>query len=409
MMPFPFFLAFKYLKPKRSVLSVVTILSVLGVLLGVAILVIVLSVMTGFDGMWREKILSFKPHLTVFDRYGQHVENEEALCRKVEAVPGVTGVAPVVATRALVRHGDRTAAPIVIGIDPDRAHEVTRVREHIVAGVFSLEDDRMAVGADLAAQLGLGPGNEVLLYSPRSVMAQDEFHLPEEGVVAAIFDMGMRDYDAGFVLTSLCLARELVGLDRGGAHALYVMTEDPFAFEETAKKLRQALGHGYLVSTWVEEDRVLFEALKTEKTMMFILLVFITVVAVFCVTNTLIVITVQKTSEIGLLKALGFSSWRITAAFVCLGWIQCIVGILSGIGTALLVLFNLKRIVNFLANLDIEVFPKQIYGLDEIPWDTSPGEILQVALFVMAFCTLSSILPAWRAARMDPVEALRHE
>lgn len=408
MTPFPLFLALKYLKPKRTVLSVVTILSVLGVLLGVAILIIVLSVMTGFDRMWREKILSFKPHATVVHRYGS-VEQEEALCRTIEALPGITGVAPVIATRVLMRHGERTAAPIVIGIDPDRASSVTRVPDHMVAGVFSLEDDLFVLGGDLAAQLGLMPGRKALFYSSRSVMNQDEFHLPEEWVVAGIFDMGMRDYDAGFVLTSLDAARELVGLYRGGAHALYVMTDNPFRFEEYALLLQETLGPEFSVSTWVDEDRVLFEALKTEKTMMFILLVFITVVAVFCVTNTLIVITVQKTREIGLLKALGFSEWRITAAFVCLGWIQCLIGIVAGIGTALLVLFNLKRIVHALSRIDIEVFPKAIYGLDEIPWETSPGEILQVALFVMVFCTVSSIFPAWRAAWLDPVEALRHE
>lgn len=408
MMPFPLFLALKYLKPKRTVLSVVTMLSVLGVLLGVAILIIVLSVMTGFDGMWREKILSFKPHATISARHGI-IEHEEALSQTVEAIPGVTGVAPVVMTRVLMRHDERTAAPIVIGIDQDRAKGVTRVPEHMMSGVFSLADDLFVLGVDLAMQLGVRPGHRALFYSARGVMRQDEFHLPEELTVAGIFDMGMRDYDAGFVLTSLEAARDLVGLDRGGAHALYVMTEDPFQFERMAGRLQNALGPDYFVSTWVDEDRVLFEALKTEKTMMFILLVFITIVAVFCVTNTLIVITVQKTREIGLLKALGFSPWRITAAFVCLGWIQCLIGIAAGIGTALLTLFNLKRIVDVLARIDIEVFPKQIYGLDEIPWETSSAEILQVALFVMVFCTLSSVFPAWRAARLDPVDALRHE
>jgi lipoprotein-releasing system permease protein len=143
--------------------------------------------------------------------------------------------------------------------------------------------------------------------------------------------------------------------------------------------------------------------------MMFVLLVFITIVAIFCVTNTLIVITVQKTNEIGLFKALGFSTGKIMAAFVWHGWIQCLVGTASGIGAGLLVLHNLKRIVEALKVFSIQAFPKEIYGLSEIPWSTSAGEVSRIALFVIVFCTLSSLLPAYRAARMDPVEALRHE
>ena len=153
----------------------------------------------------------------------------------------------------------------------------------------------------------------------------------------------------------------------------------------------------------------MFDALSHEKTIMFVLLVFITIVAIFCVMNTLIVVTVNKTNEIGLLKALGFSSGHIMGAFVCHGWIQCLVGIGAGIGAGLLVLENLPGIVSFLTRFDIEVFPKAIYGLSEIPWSTSAGELLKIGVFVMVFCTLASFLPAYRAARLDPVEALREE
>jgi lipoprotein-releasing system permease protein len=408
MLPFPLFLACKYLRPKRTVLSVVTVLSMLGVLLGVAILIIVLSVMSGFDRMWREKILSFKPHLTVTSPYGTLV-NEEELCRRIEVLPGITGVAPVVVTRVLLRHGERTAAPVVIGLDAARARGISRIPEKIIAGTFRLDDESMTLGIDLAAQLNLVPNERGLLYSSRSVVAQDEFYLPEELAVSGIFDMGMRDYDAEFVLTSLEVARDLVGLDRGGVHALYVMTDDPMRYTAHRERLQEELGFRYRVSSWEDEDRVLLEAIKTEKSLMFILLAFIAVVAVFCVTNTLIVVTVQKTREIGLLKALGFANWRIMAAFVCFGWIQCLVGILGGIAVSLLILFNLKGIVRALAALNMEVFPKHIYGLSEIPSVISRQEILAVSLLVLGFCTLSSLFPAWRAARLDPVEALRHE
>ena len=408
MMPFSLFLALKYLRPKRSFTSVVTVISVLGVLLGVAILVIVLSVMTGFDNMWREKILSFKPHLTVVSRHGV-IENEESLCRRIEGVEGVTGAAASIETRVLMQHEGRTAAPIVIGMDPRRAAKVTRVPEHMSAGSFLLEDGGAVLGADLAARVGLAVGDRPLVYSPMNVLSSEEVYLPEELTVSGVFNLGMRDFDSGFVLTSLDVARELVGLDRG-ALAVYVMTSDPFRFDTVAQRVSEEIGPGYTIRTWKEVDSVLFEALQHEKTMMFVLLVFITIVAIFCVTNTLIVITVQKTNEIGLLKALGFSSCRIMGAFVWHGWIQCLAGTAAGIGVGLAVLHNLRRIMDWLMSaMDIEVFPKEIYGLSEIPWSTSFSELAHIALFVMAFCTLSSILPAYRAARLDPVEALRHE
>ena len=408
MLPFPLFLALKYLKPKRSFLSVVTLISVAGVLLGVAILVIVLSVMTGFDEMWREKILSFKPHLTVYARGGPLREEMDA-CRRLEALDGFRGASPVVMARVLLRGSEgRMAAPLVLGLVEEGARRVTRVADATKSGEFRLEGEQAVMGIDMAAQLGLKVGDQVLVYSPLNVIRRDELYLPQELTVSGIYDMGMRDYDEGFILTSIEVARELVGMDEG-AHMLYVMTDDPFRFDQYAERAREALGPDYVVRTWKDEDRLTFAALSHEKTMMFVLLVFITIVAIFCVTNTLIVITVQKTSEIGLFKALGFSSRQIMSAFIWHGWIQCLVGTACGIGSGLLVLHNLGRIVRWLRVFHVEAFPKEIYGLDALPWSTSPGEVARIALFVIVFCTLSSFLPAYRAARMDPVEALRHE
>jgi len=396
MLPFSLFLALKYLRPKRSFVSVVTVISILGVLLGVAILVIVLSVMTGFDNMWREKILSFKPHMTVTSRMG---------------VPGITGASPSVETRVMLQYEGRMSAPVVLGLDPARAGRISRLADdpaYMHAGKFDLADDAIVLGIDTAMRMGVMRGATVLVYSPSSVGDPTELHLPEELRVSGIFDMGMRDFDAGYVFTSIGVARDLVGIEEG-AFTIYVMTDDAFKFGPYSRAVSEALGPQYEVRTWKEIDQLLFDALSHEKTMMFVLLVFITVVAIFCVTNTLIVITVQKTREIGLLKALGFPTWKITAAFVCHGWIQCLAGTVAGIGVGMLVLINLKRIVRFLGACNVAVFPKDIYGLSEIPWSTSPRELLQVGLFVMVFCTVSSILPAWRAARLDPVEALRQE
>lgn len=406
-MPFPLFLALKYLRPKRSFISVVTVISVLGVVLGVAILVIVLSVMTGFDNMWRDKILSFRPHLMVQPLSGV-LDDDESLSARVAAVPGVSGVSPVIETITLIQFAGRTTAPMLLGLDPARAGQVSLVSQYIERGTFDITGNRAVVGVDLAMRLGLTVGSRFLVHSPQNVMRNDEVYFPEELEVAGIFNLNMRDFDTGFILASLETLRALTGLDEG-AQSLYVMTRDPFAFEAMSAAVRRAAGPGLLVRNWSEIDRLLFSALRTEKTMMFILLVFITIVAIFCVTNTLIVITVHKTNEIGLLKALGFSAGQIMTAFVLHGLMQCLAGIAIGIAAGMTVLHNLGGIVRALASINIEVFPKSIYGFDAIPWEASAAEIAWVAVFVMVFCTMSSILPARRAARLDPVEALRHE
>ncbi|MBT3191656.1 MAG: ABC transporter permease [Verrucomicrobia bacterium] len=407
MFPFSLFLASKYLKPKRSFISVVTLFSVVGVLLGVAILVIVLSVMTGFDNMWRTKILSFKPHLTVTSLYGT-IEDDELLCEQIAAVEGVTGVAASIEARVMLQREGRLSAPVLLGVTPERASSVSRIPDNMSEGVFDIEDDSVVIGVDMASQLGLIAGDEVLVHSPMSVMAQDELHLPEALEVSGIFDLGMRDFDGGFVLTSIGVARDLVGLD-SGAYSIYVMTEDPFQFGRYAERVQAAIGRHYVVRTWQEVDKVLFDALAHEKTMMFILLAFITVVAIFCVTVTLIVIVVQKTSEIGLLKALGVPTWKILLAFLVHGWVQCLVGTLAGIGTGLLVLTNLPNIVKALARCNVSVFPKEIYGLSEIPWETSAADLIRICVMVMVVCTLSCIIPVLRAAFLEPVEAFREE
>ncbi len=407
LLPFPLFLALKYLKPKRSFLSVVTLFSVLGVLLGVAILVIVLSVMTGFDNMWREKILSFKPHLTISGRYGP-IQDVEELTTTVEKISGVRGAAASVETRVMLQAHDRVSAPVLLGVDAARAHSVSQIPAHLHLGAFDLDGDKIVIGIDLAMRMGLRVGDTVLVHAPRSVMQPDELHFPEELTVTGIFDLGMRDFDAGFVLADIGIARDLVGLTQG-AFSLFVMTDDPFLFDIMAERVRQVIGPRYNVETWQESDRLLFDALAHEKMVMFVLLAFITIVAIFCVTVTLIVVVVQKTAEIGLLKALGVPTWKILFAFLIHGWVQCLIGTLAGMGTGVIVLQNLNRIVGFLETLDIAVFPKAIYGLAELPWELSAQDLWQVGGLVLAACTLTCLIPVMRAAFLQPVEAFRTE
>lgn len=406
-LPFSLFLALKYMRPKRTFQSVITIISILGVLLGVAVLVIVLSVMSGFDDMWREKILSFNAHLTVTDV--DIMEEPESVLEEIRRVEGVTGAAPFVQGLVFLQKGDRVYTPAVRGVDPAAERTISKVPECMVLGTYDVEDDGLLMGQDLARQMGARVGDRILVYSPQKFSDPNEVSLPEEFTLKGIFDVGMWEFDIGFVLTNLEKARELYGLEQG-AHGIQVMTADPFEAEAVAQRLREALPPYYGVETWMEQNRQLFAALKVEKNMMFFLLIFITIVAAFGITNTLITVAVQKTREIGLLKALGFSNGRITGVFLWQGFIEGLLGTGLGIGSGLLVLRYRNVLMDFLnARTGLQVLPKELYHLSELPATVIPGDIAVVAVSVVVICTLAGVMPAWRAARLDPVRALRYE
>lgn len=425
-MRFSLFLALKYLRPKRGVASVVTILSILGVTIGVAIVIIVQAVFTGFGDTWQNKILEFKPHIVVRSSSGSALPGAERLCQSMEQVPGVTACAPSIETRVLVEYDRRILAPVLLGTDAARIQKMFPIR--MKDGEFDLTYDGVVIGVDMADMLQVEVGDELEVYSPMNVVSNDEAYLPERLPVTGIFSSGQVEFDSGYVFVSLEVARDLAGIEKGAANSVSIKVADPQA-------LRPALGDqpatgvvaevdrvasafyrpdfygrkATKVSTWQEMDQMIFNAVATEKNMMTLLLMFICVVAIFCVVNTIIVITVQKTNEIGLLKALGFSTFKLTMIFVLYGWIQCLIGVTFGLGLAYLILHNLQNIVDFLGTLGMDVFPKAVYGLDALPWRVVPSEIVQVAVMVVFLCALASLLPAWRAASMNPVDALRKE
>ena len=406
-MPFSIFLALKYLKPKRSVTSVITCVSVLGVLLGVAVVIIVRAVMTGFGDLWQEKILDFKPHVTLSTwGGGRAIEDEEELTTRLEAIEGVMSVTPQIDTRIMLEHRGRIAAPIILGVAPDRFEKAYKVGLPR-AGIYDLTGDSIVLGVDLARSLGVWIGDEVTVYSPKTLVSRDEIFLPLKWKVTGIFSSGQRDYDSGFCVASLVNVRELMGMEKG-VLAVHVRTEEPAnaqVFEKVCDKI-SAVAESCRIVTWRQADRELFNALAVEKNMTAVLLMLITVVALFCVMNTLLVLTVQKTPEIGLLKALGFPKRKIMGAFVVHGLVQVTAGTVLGLGAAFAVLANLQNLVEKLAHFGIEVFPKSVYGLDSIPYRLMTSDIVWVVVVVYVFGLLAALVPAFLAASKNPVEAL---
>ncbi len=407
-MPFSLFLALKYLKPKRSVTSVITCVSVLGVLLGVAVVIIVRAVMTGFGDMWQEKILDFKPHVTLKSMGPSNViQGEDALAKRLEDIPGVAAVSPEIDTPVMLEWRGRIATPMVMGVDPDRMEGAYRIGAPR-AGSYDLEGDSIILGIDLARSLGVWVGDDVTIYSPKTLVARDEIFLPLKWRVTGIFSSGQRDYDAHFAICSLPNARDLMGMEEG-VFAIHVKTAEPAnapVFESVCAQISAAAPLCRVV-TWRQADREIFNALAVEKNMTALLLMLITVVALFCVMNTLLVLTVQKTSEVGLLKALGFTKLKIMGAFVVHGLFQVTLGTVLGLAVAYAVLRNLQNIVEKLAHFGVEVFPKAIYGLDAIPYRLVAADVVWVVVIVYAFGLLASLVPAFLAASKNPVEALK--
>ena len=406
-MSFPLFLALKYLKPKRSVASVITVVSILGVMLGVAVVIIVRSVMTGFGDIWEEKILDFKPHVSLLPMQGNVIRGEDETAKKLRAVPGVTCVTPEIDTRVLLSHRGRVLAPVLVGVDGDdftRAYRIGAPR----AGTFDLEGDSIVLGATAARNLGVWVGDEVVVYSPKTLVARDEVFLPVKWKVVGIFSCGQHEYDSGYAVASLANVRDLMGMEHG-VFAIHLKTDCPTNDEKFGKLLedmRRETRDAMRFVTWREADREIFNALAVEKNMTALLLSLISLVAVFCVMNTLLVLTVQKTPEIGLLKAIGFRRFEIMKVFIVHGMIQCALGIVLGLCASWAVLANLQNIVEGLAKMGLEVFPASVYGLAAIPHRLIVTDVFWVVALVAVFGFLASFIPATIASFKDPVKAL---
>lgn len=402
-MPFTLFLALKYMKPKRSVASAITCVSIIGVMLGVALVVIVRSVMTGFGDEWRKKILEFKPHVSIVAQGGRLIPDERAKASAIARLPGVTCATPEVDSRILFSKGSRVSAPVLIGIgegDFKSSYDVGSP----VAGDFSLEPDTIVIGLELARSLGLWVGDYATVCAPP---LPDEVHLPRKWRVSGIFSSGHYDYDTGYVISSLDSARDLLGIEEGVV-AIHVKTCCPLdtgRFGALVEEIRR-MEPRRRVMTWREADKQLFDAIAVETNMTAVLLLFVSIVALFCVMNTLLVLSVQKTPEIGLLKALGFGKARILGVFLTHGLVQCTIGVALGLLASWGVLSNLQRIVEWLASMGMSVFPPQIYNLSEIPHRIILSDVAHIVAIIYVFGLLASLVPALVAASKDPVKAL---
>ena len=419
--PFEIFLALRYLRPKRTFVSVITLISVMGVLLGVAVLIIVISVMTGFDRQLREKILGFNAHLRVYKRdttlrdYG-YVRDQVLKHRSVKAA------APYVLGQVLMEtqpaSGNPTfGVPWLRGLDPQFETNITSLMTNIVAGAFDVEDRGVIIGAELGYNMKLHPGDRISIYSPQTLRKMRESQgkegaeaiLPEEFEVRGVFDVGYYEYNANVIVSSLQSAQELYQLN-DSVHGLMVMLHDAFDAEQASNDLRRVLGYDYDISVWTEENSHILDALLVEKNVMFYLLFFIMIVAAFGIMNSLITFVVQKTREIGVLKALGASRRQVVWIFLTQSLVVGILGVTAGLGLGILAVHYRNEFLGFMRRAtSLELFPSKIYAFSELPAYLDPGDIATICGSALLICLLAGLVPALIAGRLKPVEALRHE
>ena len=299
--------------------------------------------------------------------------------------------------------------PILRGVDAEREKSVSEVPDSIIDGEFSLDYGEIVIGNGVARRMNLHVGDVVNVVSPQGLLSESGIQLPEELRVSGIFYVGMFEFDEGYVYTSLSTASSLFDIEQG-ANSVKLMLNNPMEAKLVADKLISTLNDKIYPQTWMQAHQQIFTALQVEKNMMFFLLAFVALVAAFSITNTLITLTVQKTREIGLLKALGFRNSGIMGIFVWMGLLQGIIGTVSGIGLAYLALYYRNDILRFMSNeWRLDLLPPELYQLSQLPAKTSITDVGLVAGLVLLFCMLAGMLPAWRAARMEPVDALRFE
>ncbi len=424
--PVEWFISLRYLVARRrqTFISIISVICVVGVALGVSVITVVLSVMNGFSAMWEEKIVGARAHFSVLSREGAY-PNYYDVRERVKQVPGVLGATPFLAADAILRGREGELQAIVLkGVDPATVAEATQLIETIRAGSLAdLEPDPdgdevarlpgLIVGAELASRFLLRVGDTIVLISPMGGAPTPLGPAPrlERFRVAGLFRSDFFQFDEGFVYSSLAAAQKFMKLD-DVAQGVEVRTGDAYASRATALDVEQMLGEGgvYYTRDWKEYFPGFFQALKTERVMMFVLLSFIMVVAGFIIVATLIMMIMEKSSDIAILKTMGCTDDGILRVFAIEGFLIGVAGLALGLGMGLVITQNLDVIQSIVERtFGFDVLPANIYQLQGLPHAVEPAQLALVSLIAMVLSIGATLLPSWQASRLDPAEALRHE
>ena len=393
-MRYELLVSFRYLvsKHREGFISMVSFISIMGVAVGVTALIVVLAVMNGFDNDLREKIVGTNSHIVIEKEGG--IEDYDSLVNRVNGLPHVISSAPFVNGQALIRHKDQVIGVIFRGIDPEREKKVTDIEKYLQEGAFSLERDTVLIGKELAWRLSLKPGDTISLISAATT-------IPKFFRVAGVFNSGMFDYDMNLVFTNMEGAQDFYGIDNL-AGGIGVKIDNVYRADSVKNEIQEEIGFDYWVRSWTDLNKNLFSALKLEKVTMFVILALIVVVACFNIAGTLIMVVMEKTKDIGILKSIGAANSGIRNIFMLNGFLVGVLGTVLGAAGGFF-LCHLLKTYQFIK------LPRDIYYIDRLPVNLRLVDSLAVVIVAITISLVSTLYPAWKAARMEPVDALRYE
>ena len=420
--PYELVLGWRYTRAGRAsrrngFISFISGVSMLGIGLGVAALVIVLSVMNGFQKEVRDRMLSVVSHIEVISADGGALEDTLGTLKQVKAHSQVIGAAPFIAAQALLARGEDMKGVLVRGIDPTLEPDVVDLSvaaqgfNKSMPGINALVPGQFGVvlGVDLARQLGLRIGDPVTLIAPNGQVTPAGV-LPrlKQMQVVGLFNSGHYEYDSALAMLHVADAGKIFRLE--GPTGIRLKIKDLHEARAVARELAPELPLGMAVRDWTQQNRTWFAAVQVEKRMMFIILTLIVAVAAFNLVSTLVMTVTDKRADIAILRTLGASPQSIMGIFMVQGAMVGIIGTLGGMLLGLLVAFNIDAIVPALETLFRASFlPKDIYLISRMPSDPQMSDILPVVVISLILSFVATVYPSWRASQVNPAEALRYE
>ncbi len=420
-MSYEFFVGLRYLRAKRkqTFVSVITVISILGITVGVSALIIVLSVMSGFEDTLKDKILGLNAHVVVLGM-GHGIEDYERVAEVTRSIKGVAGASPFTYNQAMLSSASSAIGAVVRGLEVKTAGEATVVPQKIKKGSLKglnveLGDKKGArpgivLGKELAERLSVVTGDRINLISPTGTMTPaGPMPRMTSFVVSGIFELGMYEYDSSLAFISLHNAQKFFRLG-DTATGVEIKLHDVDEARGVADTVMRELKGPYWTKTWEDMNRSLFSALKLEKVTMFIILTLIILVAALNIISTLIMVVMEKHKDIAILKSIGASPGGIMKIFMVEGAIIGIIGTFAGAVFGVAVAMNLERVVSFIEGLfHFKILPPSVYYIDKLPSRVEPMTVIIIIAFSLGISFLATLYPSWQAARMRPVDSLRYE